>query len=65
MADEVSNVQATLGELQNKVASVSSNAPQSADSGNTDVRVISTDQQVAATSSGVGANVLLAQMVQV
>jgi len=57
IADEVSKVQATLGELQNKIASVSSNTPQSADSGNTVVRVISTDQQAASTSSGVGANI--------
>jgi len=56
-ADEISKVQATLEELQNKVASVSSNTPQSADSGNTIVRVISTDQQ-AASVSGVGANIL-------
>jgi prefoldin subunit 5 len=58
IADEVSKVKATLGELQNKAASVSSNTPQSADSGKTIVRVISTDQQVASTSSGVGANIL-------
>jgi len=57
IAHEVSKVQATLGELQNKVASVSSNTPQSADSGNTIFRVISTDQQ-AASVSGVGANIL-------
>jgi len=56
-ADEISKVQATLGELQNKVASGSSNTPQSANSGNTIVRVISTDQQ-AASVSGVGANIL-------
>jgi hypothetical protein len=42
-ADEISKVQATLGELQNKIPSVSSNTPQSANSGNTVVRVISTD----------------------
>jgi hypothetical protein len=58
IADEVSKVQATLGELQNKVASLSSNTPQSGESGNTIVRVISTDQQVASTSSGVSANIL-------
>jgi len=57
-ADEISKVQATLGELQNKIASVSSNTPQSADSGNAIVRVVTTDQQVAPTSSGVGANIL-------
>jgi len=57
-ADEISKVQATLGELQNKIASVSSNTPQSGDSGNTIVRVVTTDQQVASTSSGVGANIL-------
>jgi hypothetical protein len=57
IADEVSKVQATLGELQNKVTSGSSNTPQSADSRNTFVRVISTDQQ-AASASGVGANIL-------
>jgi hypothetical protein len=51
-------VQATLGELQNKVASVSPNKPQSADSGNTILRVVTADQQVASTSSGVGANIL-------
>jgi len=58
IADEVSKVQATLGELQNKIVSVSSNTPQSADSGNTIVRVVTTDQQVASTSSVVGANIL-------
>jgi hypothetical protein len=58
MADEVSKVQATLGELQNKIALVSSSTPQSADSGNTIVRVVTTDQQVASTSSGVGATIL-------
>jgi len=57
-ADEISKVHATLGELQNKLASVSSNTPQSADSGNTVVGVISTDQQVASTSSGAVANIL-------
>jgi len=56
-ADEISKAQATLGELQNKIASVSFNTPQSADSGNTIVRVISTDQQAASTSSGLGANI--------
>jgi archaellum component FlaC len=43
-ADDISKVQATLGELQNKVASVSSTIPQSADSGNSIVKVISADQ---------------------
>jgi len=56
IADEVSKLQATLGELQNKIASVSSNTPQTADSGNA-VSVIATDQQAASTNSGVGANI--------
>jgi hypothetical protein len=47
-----------VGELQNKVASVSPNKPQSATSGNTIVRVVTADQQLASTSSGVGANIL-------
>jgi hypothetical protein len=58
IADENSKVQVTLGELQNKVASVSSNKSQSANSGNTFVRVVTADQQVTSTSSGVGANIL-------
>ena len=57
--DKISNVQATLGKPQNKVTSVSSNTTQSADSGNTIVRVVTTDQQAASASSGVGANILL------
>jgi len=57
-ADENSKVQATLGEPQNKITSVSSNTPQSTDSGNSIFRVVTTDQQVASTSSGVGANIL-------
>ena len=57
-ADEISNVQATLGELQNKVASGSSSTPQSADSGNAIVRVSITDPQ-AALASGAGANLHL------
>ena len=40
-----------LGKLQNKLASGNSNTPQSADSGNAIVRVISTDQQTASASS--------------
>jgi len=36
-ADKISKVNATLGELQNKLASGNSNTPQSADSGNTRV----------------------------
>jgi hypothetical protein len=50
-ADEISKVNATLGELQNKLASGNSNTPQSADSGNAIVRVITTDQQAASASS--------------
>ena len=58
-ADVISKVQSTLRELQNKLASVSSNITQSADSGNTIVRVVTTDQQAASASSGIGANILL------
>ena len=43
--------------MQNKLASGNSNAPQSADSGNTIVRVTTTDQQ-AASASSVDANTL-------
>jgi hypothetical protein len=50
-ADEISKVNATLGEMQNKLASGNSNTPQSADSGNAIVRVITTDQQAASVSS--------------
>ena len=50
-ADEVSKVNATFGELQNKLASGNSNTPQSADSGSAIVRVIATDQQAASDSS--------------
>jgi len=50
-ADRISQVNATLGELQNKLASGNSNTPQSADSGNTIVRVISPDQQAASANS--------------
>jgi len=50
-ADEISKVNATLGELQNELASGNSHNPQSADSGNTIVRVISTDQQAASSNS--------------
>ena len=50
-ADEISKVNATLGELQNKLASGNSNTPQSADSGNAIVRVITTEQQAASVSS--------------
>jgi len=42
-ADEISKVNAMLGELQNKLASGNSITPQSADSGNAIVRVITTD----------------------
>jgi len=56
-ADEISKVNATLGELQNKLASGNSSTPQSADSGNAIVRVITTDQQ-AASASSVDANIL-------
>jgi hypothetical protein len=57
-ADEISKMQATLGDLQKKVASVSPNKPQLADSRNTIVRVVAADHQVASTSSCVGGNVL-------
>jgi len=50
-ADEISKVNATLGEPQNKLASGNSNTAQSADSGNATVRIISTDQQAASASS--------------
>jgi hypothetical protein len=56
-ADEISKVNATLGELQNKSASGNSNTPQSTDSGNAIVRVITTDQQ-AASASRVDTNTL-------
>jgi hypothetical protein len=55
-ADEISKMQATLGELQNKVVSVGRNKQPSADAGNTIVRVGTADQPLASTSSGVGAN---------
>jgi hypothetical protein len=57
-ADEISKVQATLGELQNKVASVGPNKQPSADSGNTIVRIGTADQPLASTSSSVGANMI-------
>jgi hypothetical protein len=50
-ADEISKVNATLGELQNKLASGNSNTPQSADTGDAIVRVITTDQPAASASS--------------
>jgi len=50
-ADEISKVNATLGEMQNNLASRNSNTPQSADSGNAIVRVTTTDQQAASASS--------------
>ena len=50
-ADEISKVNATLGELQNKLASGNSNTPQSADTGDAIVRVVTTDQQSASASS--------------
>jgi hypothetical protein len=50
-ADEISKVNATLEELQNKLAVGNSNTTQSADSGNTIVRVNTVDQQVASGSS--------------
>jgi hypothetical protein len=50
-ADEISKVNATLGELQHKLASGISNIPQSADSGNVIVRVITTDRQAASAIS--------------
>jgi len=50
-ADEISKVNATLGEIQCKLASGNFNTPQSADSGNAIVRVITTDQQAASASS--------------
>jgi tRNA U34 5-carboxymethylaminomethyl modifying GTPase MnmE/TrmE len=37
-ADEISKIQATLGEIQNKIASVGPNETPSADSGNTSVK---------------------------
>jgi len=57
IADEVSKVQATLGELQNKVTLVRSGTPQSADPGNTIVTVSTTDQQ-ATSASSVNDNIL-------
>jgi len=56
-ADEISKVNVTLGELQNKLTSGNYNTPQLADSGNVIVRVISTDKQAASTSS-VDTNIL-------
>jgi ElaB/YqjD/DUF883 family membrane-anchored ribosome-binding protein len=50
-ADEISKVNAMLGELQNKLASGNSNIPQSADTGDAIVRVVTTDQQTASASS--------------
>jgi hypothetical protein len=50
-ADEISKVNATMGELQYKLASENSSTPQSADSGNAIVRVITTDQQAASAGS--------------
>jgi len=51
-ADEISKVNSTLGGgLQNKLASGNYNAPQSAGSGNTLFRVITTDQHAASASS--------------
>ena len=55
-ADEISKVNATLEELQNKLAVGNSNTTQSADSGNPIVRVTTTDQQ-AASGSSVGNNI--------
>jgi len=43
-ADEISKVNAMLGELQNKLASGNSNIPQSADTGDAIVRVITIRQ---------------------
>ena len=51
IADEISKVNATLGELQNKLASGNSNTPQSVDTGDAIVRVITTDQQTASAST--------------
>jgi hypothetical protein len=50
-ADEISKVNAKLGELQNKLASGISNTLQSANSGNAIVRVITTDRQAGSASS--------------
>jgi len=50
-ADKISKVNATLGELQNKLAPGNSNTAQSTDSGNTIVRVNISDQQGASASS--------------
>ena len=55
--DEISKLNATLEELQNKLVAGNSNTPQSADSGNVIVRVTTADQQ-AVTESGVEANLL-------
>jgi predicted RecB family endonuclease len=49
-ADEISKLNATLGEMQSKLASGNSNTPQSADSGNAIVRVTTTDQKAASAS---------------
>jgi len=46
-ADKISKVNATLGKLMNKLTAGNCNTPQSADSGNTIIRVINTDQQSA------------------
>ena len=50
-ADEISQLNATLGELHNKLAVGSSNTTQSAASGNTIVRVTTADQQAASVNS--------------
>ncbi len=56
-ADEISKVNAALGQLQNKLASGNSTTPQSAGSVNAIVRVSATDQQ-ARSASIVGTNTL-------
>jgi len=50
-ADEISKVNATLEELQNKLAAGNPNANQSADAGNAIVRVSNVGQQAASDSS--------------
>ena len=50
-AEEISQLNATFGELQNKLAVGNSNITQSADSGNAIVRVTTADQEAASVSS--------------
>jgi hypothetical protein len=50
-AEEISKIKATLGELQNEVASGNSSNPQSADSVNATGRVVASEQQAGSASS--------------